>query len=127
MSTNKKENITIATSALFTAVAVMHLLRYILGIDLSIGKENIAMWPSLLAFISIGYLAILNFKTLDRKGGIVWKKFIMALFAIDAMVVFYSWIMRLSYWGFSHREFGYLLIFDIAIIIVLYFKIKKSC
>ena len=84
------------------------------------------MWKILLAFIAIGYLAILNFKTLERKGAIVWKKFIMALFIIDAIIVFYSWVSNLNYWGFSHKEFGYFLIVEIVIIIILYSKIKKS-
>ncbi|OGI71691.1 hypothetical protein A3J61_02485 [Candidatus Nomurabacteria bacterium RIFCSPHIGHO2_02_FULL_38_15] len=126
MNTNKKENIAIATSALFTAVAVMHVVRYLFNVDLVIGQASLAMWPSLLAFIAIGYLAILNFKTLERKGAIVWKKFIMALFIIDAIIVFYSWVSNLNYWGFSHKEFGYFLIVEIVIIIILYFKIKKS-
>lgn len=126
MNTNKKENITIATSALLFAVAFMHLLRLGFNIDLYIGGESLAMWPSYLAMIALGYLAILNFKSLEQKNRVVWSKFVMALFIIDAVVVFYSFLSNISYWGISQKGFGYILIFDIIMIILFYFRAKKA-
>ncbi|MCR4334171.1 MAG: hypothetical protein NUV47_00330 [Patescibacteria group bacterium] len=125
MSTNKQENTIIATSALLTSVAIMHFLRVVFDLDLIINGVNIAMWVSYLAVIGTGFLAILDFETL-RKSRIVWTKFIMSLFVIDAVIVFYSWISNLNYWGISHDGFGLILIFDIIVVILLLSRIKKN-
>jgi len=122
---NKNDKVILASSAIFTAVALMHLVRLITGASLAIGGEEVAMWMSVFSLILGAALAILNCRMIDKLTGAHWAKFFMFLFLIDAVGVFYSWIAGLSYWGFSNSMFGWFTIFDIIVVIILSYYSKK--
>jgi len=47
-----------AAVVIFAIVAVMHLLRFVLGWDATIARTEIPMWVSVLALVIAGVLAI---------------------------------------------------------------------
>jgi hypothetical protein len=49
---------TVAAVVIFTVVPVMHLLRWVLGWDATIGGAEIPMWVSMAALVISGGLAI---------------------------------------------------------------------
>jgi hypothetical protein len=49
---------TMAAVVIFAIVAVMHLLRFVLGWDATIARTEIPMWVSVLALVIAGVLAI---------------------------------------------------------------------
>lgn len=125
MNMNKKENIAVVTSALLFSVAFMHLLRAVLGVEMTVAGVSIGLWLSWVLGLGIGILAILNFKTIRDRDKVVWLKLLQWFFVIDALGAFYSWVSDLSYWGFTRVLFGWGVIFDLVVIAFLAWKIKK--
>ncbi|PIR89390.1 MAG: hypothetical protein COU07_00625 [Candidatus Harrisonbacteria bacterium CG10_big_fil_rev_8_21_14_0_10_40_38] len=122
----KKETVVVTTSALLTVVAAMHLLRIIFNVDIKINGTSLMIWPSYVAVLALGFLAVLNLESIERRNKTTWIKFIMWLFVLDAIGVFYSWMSNLSYWGISRNGFGVITLFDVLIVIILATSIRKA-
>jgi hypothetical protein len=122
----KKENVVIISAAIFTVVAFAHLLRIILRFDLSVGEESISLWVNAFGALVAGYLAVANFRLVERASKIIWLKFVASLAVADGLITLYSWLAGLSYWGISRAAFGWITIFDIAVVLVILYFIKKS-
>ena len=123
---SKKDNVILVTSALLTAVSIIHLLRAVTGVSLVVAGVEISIWANVAAFLITGILAILNCKMLGHLTKAHWLKWFMWLVVADALVCFYSWVAGLSYWGFSNTAFGWIVVFDIVVIIILGSAAKKS-
>jgi len=123
---SKNENVAIISSALFTAVAFGHFLRIVTGASLTIGGVEISVWASVIVVIVTATLAVLNCRTLGRPTKVHWLKWFEWLFVFDALVCFYSWVTGLSYWGFSTTAFGWIVLFDVVVIIILNYYAKKA-
>jgi len=53
---NKKTTLTLAT-IIFSAVAILHLVRYLLGWELTIDNCSVPQWASILGAIITAFLA----------------------------------------------------------------------
>ena len=122
----KKENVVIISAAIFTVVAFVHLLRIILRFDLSVGGESISLWVNVFGVLVAGYLAAANFRLAEKASKIIWLKFIAFLAVADGLIALYSYLAGLTYWGISNRAFGFIVIFDIAVVLAIFYFIKKS-
>jgi hypothetical protein len=125
MTQKGKENIAIISAGIFAFVGVMHLLRVIFNVDLIIGTTNIALWISVLPVFGTAFLVHYNLLSVENRSKAFWLKLILTFFILDALVVFYSWLAGLSYWGLSKTGFGFALVFDIIVILALWYYIRK--
>lgn len=121
-----RENIALISATVFTVAAFVHLLRIVFKFDFSIGGESISLWVSVLGMLLAGYLAIVNFRLVERITRVTWLKFAALILIVDAFVTFYSYIEGLSYWGLSRTAFGWITIVDIILVGLISYYIKKS-
>lgn len=122
---NKNEKIIVITSAVFCAVAFMHLLRVIINLDLIIGEISVSMWASVAAIVLIGLLAFANIKMIPVWTRAHWIFFIAILLFIDAGVTGYSYFAGLSYWYIPNIWFGFIALFEIIAASILLKELKK--
>ena len=61
---NKKTTLTLATF-IFSAVAILHLVRYLLGLELTIDNCSVPQWASILGTIIPAILAYNLYKLKD--------------------------------------------------------------
>ena len=61
----KKNTILSYATVIFAAVAILHLLRYILGWDLSLNNYSFPQWISILSAIITAFLAYQLYKLKD--------------------------------------------------------------
>ncbi|MCF7795082.1 hypothetical protein K9M50_01875 [Patescibacteria group bacterium] len=120
-----KENTIVVTSAVFTIVAILHLMRLITGSELLIGGYSTSLWLSVGAFILTVLLAMLNLNLIQNKTQIFWLKYILTLIIFDALFALYFWINNLSCLGISSISFSFIFIFDVVLILVLFYYIIK--
>ena len=57
----KPKKLWLVNTLVFGAVAVLHLWRALLGLELNIGSFALPVWASFLAFLVAGYLSYLNY------------------------------------------------------------------
>lgn len=119
-------NLHIANTAVFLAVAGLHVIRLAYGAPVTIGSVEIALWLSILAIIVALVLSALNWRAIQSPGKAEWLKLILGLFIIDSLVDFYAWSTGLSFWGIKTGQFVWIILFDLVVIAVLYRFIKKK-
>lgn len=120
------KNLHIANTAVFLAVAGLHALRLVYGSPVTVGVIGVELWVSLAAVVGALALAGLNWRAIQAPGKIEWLKLLLGLFIVDAAIVFYSWTAGLSYWSIEAGQFSFILLFDLFVIAVLYWKIKRA-
>lgn len=119
-------NLHIANTAVFLAVAGLHALRLVYGSPVTVGSVEIALWVSIAAVIGALALAAFNWRAIHAPGKAEWLKLLLGLFVVDAAVVFYSWTSGLSYWGVEAGQFSWVLLFDLIVIVFLYWSVKRA-
>jgi len=125
MTQQGKEHIAIVNAAIFVYVGVLHVLRAVFNLDLTIGSVTIAAWVSVLPALGAFVLVYFNMKSIHVWSKATWLKFIVALLVLDAAVVLYSWLANLSYWGISNMGFGVIFVVEFLVIIALAMYIRK--
>jgi len=56
-------------AAIFIVIAVVHVVRLAVHLQLQIGGQPIPMWPSILAAIIFGFLGVWMWRLSNRGGG----------------------------------------------------------
>lgn len=56
-----KKHLSLVNTYIFGAVALLHLWRALLGLELNIGSFALPVWASFVAFLAAGYLSYLNY------------------------------------------------------------------
>jgi hypothetical protein len=125
MKKSNKENIIVITSAVFTVVAVLHLMRLITGSELFVGEYSISLWLSVGALTLSAVLAVLNLNLISEKSKVFWLKYVLTLVILDALFALYFWLNNLSCLGISSASFSYIFIFDIVLTLVLVYYVNK--
>ncbi|MDZ4221801.1 MAG: hypothetical protein U1C18_02905 [Patescibacteria group bacterium] len=120
------KNILIVNTAVFLTVAFAHGLRLAYQSPLTIGSVILPLWVS---WVGVGLglaLAWLNWKALSKRGKRAIFKLLLALVAIDALALLYSWGAGLVYWGFSGNTFLWFVLLDAAIIAALWRALSRQ-
>ncbi|HKK53934.1 MAG TPA: hypothetical protein VJ926_00200 [Patescibacteria group bacterium] len=125
MNKIKKENVIVLSGAMFTMVALLHLLRLITGSELLVAGFNISIWLSLEAVILTGLLAFFNLNLIEKKTKVFWLKYVLALVIFDALIALFFLINNLTFLGISPNSFSFIFIFDAVLILVLFYYINK--
>ncbi|PIQ77863.1 hypothetical protein COV81_05870 [Candidatus Peregrinibacteria bacterium CG11_big_fil_rev_8_21_14_0_20_41_10] len=120
-----KDNFLVANTAIFASVAVMHLMRIVFDTTVSVGGFDLEMWLSGVAIVVMGGLAWANWTVLKESTKQPLAKLLLGLFCLDAFAVFYSWVGRLEYWGFTNDQFGMFLILDLVVVAGLAIYLNK--
>lgn len=125
MNKIKKENIVALSGAIFTIIALLHLLRLITGSELLVSGFNISIWVSLEVLVLTGLLAFFNLNLIEKKTKVFWLKYVLTLVIFDALFALYFLINNLSCLGISPTSFSFIFIFDAVLILVLFYYINK--
>ncbi len=56
----KQKQLGLVNTLVFGAVALLHLWRALMGLELNIGSFALPVWASFVAFLVAGYLSYLN-------------------------------------------------------------------
>ena len=56
------ENFSRLAAAIFTLIAILQLSRALIGVQVMAGQMMVPLWPSWLAFIVFGVLALVGFR-----------------------------------------------------------------
>ena len=119
-------NVNIVNAAVWIAVAVLHIVRLVTQSTAVIGGIEIAPWLSAVAVVGAVVLAWWNLKALPTCGKPEVLRLIQVLAAIDGFICFYSWVMGLSYWGFSGSIFLWGILIDLGVILLIAQTLKKK-
>jgi|GEM_PF-5916118 hypothetical protein len=120
-----KENTIVVSSAIFTVVAFLHLLRLVTGSELFVEGYIIPSWVSALAMVLSAGLAILNLSILKEKTKVFWLKYVLVLVVFDALFALIFWINNLFFFGISPTSFLFIFIFDVLLTLFLFYYINK--
>jgi hypothetical protein len=121
----KKQNVIIASAAVFTLVSLTHLMRVIGDVKLLVNGHSISLWMSVLAIILAGVLALLNLSLIKDKGKVFWLKYVLGLIVFDALFALYFWLNNLSYLGISASSFLFFFVLDVVLLIILAYYINR--
>jgi hypothetical protein len=121
----KKQNVIIASAAVFTLVSLTHLMRVIGDVKLLVNGHSISLWMSVLAIILAGVLALLNLSLIKDKGKVFWLKYVLGLIVFDALFTLYFWLNNLSYLGISASSFLFFFVLDVVLLIILAYYINR--
>jgi hypothetical protein len=121
----KKQNVIIASAAVFTLVSLTHLMRVISDVKLLVNGHSISLWMSVLAIILAGVLALLNLSLIKDKGKVFWLKYVLGLIVFDALFTLYFWLNNLSYLGISASSFLFFFVLDVVLLIILAYYINR--
>ncbi|MBI5370141.1 hypothetical protein HZA85_03065 [Candidatus Uhrbacteria bacterium] len=119
-------NLRIANTAIFLSVAVLHAMRIAYKLPVFVGSIELSLWLSVVAVIGAGVLSWMNWRTIHAPGKTEWLKLLLALFVVDAAIVFYSWVSGLSFWGIANTQFAWILLFDLVVIVLLSWTARKK-
>ncbi len=120
------KNLPLVNAAIFFAIAALHADRLFHKTPVSFGSVEIPIWLSALAIVGAALLAWLNWQAIQQPKKAKWLKFLLALFVIDALIVFFSWQLGASYWGISGSQFAWILLFDLLVIGFIHWALKKK-
>ncbi len=121
----KLEHLLILNIVLFSVVAIMHFLRFVLGIPVYVGSFELPLWLSGAAVIVLVFMIWQNWvKT--KKNKITCAKILLGIFTIDLIGVLYAWYYNIEFFGFAGTTYIYALILDVAIVSGLYWYIARN-
>jgi hypothetical protein len=63
--TNQRFGLRIA-SLIFALIAIVHVIRMVVGLQIQIGAQTIPMWPSAVAAVLFGVLAVWFWRLANR-------------------------------------------------------------
>ncbi len=119
-------NLHIANAAIFFAIAVAHVCRLSSQAPVSVSSHDIPLWLSAIAIVGALVLAWLNWRAIHQPKKAEWMKFLLALFVIDAVVVFFFWQLGVTYWGLSGNQFAWVILFDLIVIGLIHWSLERK-
>lgn len=120
-----KNDVLAINIAIFSFIAIFHLVRYILHVPIEISGYNLPTWFSGIFFlVAIGMVAV-NWSISD-KSKITFAKVIAILISIDLIGVLAFWYYRIDFLGITPDQYYIIALIDIAIIGYLIWYIRRN-
>ena len=122
----KLKDILIVDTALFIVIALVHLLRLLLQTPIKVGDFSIPLWVSAAAVVLLFFLAMQNWISMPKKTTKTLAKIVAIIFAVDALFGVSAWFYGVEFLGFSGNLYLAGIVFDLIVIGVLWWYIKKK-
>lgn len=120
-----KEHVLIANIVVFSAVALMHFARLILGIEVVAGGYSIPFWLSSVCVIVLAWLVWQNWRFTEGSK-VTCAKVITGIVAVDLAGIMFFWLQEIRSFGFQGSDYAIPAVIDLIVITGLVWYITKE-
>ncbi len=120
-----RDNLHVVNIVVFLSILIFHVVRFGMGIEITVSGYDIPLWMSLGFAVLVGVLVWQNWLKTSMNRFTV-AKIALGLIILDILSIAYLWYKEIEFLGISGNEYLVPFIIDFAIVGALVYYLRKD-